>query len=1823
MQFTPSQATDHLKESVASYLESQYRISHPLVFSERSEYLRRTGVIAQEPFIESTPAFSTGRYIRDIEDECPASAPDGLGRLMEFGVPVGRFPLYTHQEKALLASDGDAPNLLIATGTGSGKTEAFVLPILAKILRESGRWQSPEGMTPVEGFFESKRWHHSRRNERRPAALRAIILYPMNALVNDQISRLRRVLALNGSPEYQRNRLNGNLIHFGMYTGLTETTGGPNSAYKRNRYARYMGQIREQWDSIPADARTAGNWPVPDSPEMLCRWDMQAAPPDILVTNYSMLEYMLIRPLESGIFEKTRRWLAESPDNTLTLVLDEAHTYTGARGTEVAHLVRRLKESLGIESGDGKLRAIATSASIPVHQEGAENLIKQFSSDLFGEPSDSFTLIQAGIDRTNAQPTKDKAVMEGFARFHDRFSLVNPWPAMEDLSVHLGLPFPERSLDPRVAMYNMLVENNDVLWLRDRVARNATLLSELTREQWIGEADDKDKERATSGVLSAGSFARPEPDPDTQPLLSIRVHPFFRGVPGFWACMNPKCSEVPEDFKGERPVGKLYSDPRMWCGCGSRVLEIFTCRKCGLLFLGGIPDEGPGSLWPWSSDFSIGHFSQQPDSPHVFAVEVPNPDHRKTHRSMTTTLPCPEWETGARPTYEVEQSRDRDTQKVLSTFPAQCPRCQNNRFSGSSSSAPREIVEPLSTTGFKTVSVLMGDTLRIQPSADSEDQFRPKALVFTDSRQNAAQLAADIRRDHLNDTFRQLLYRSFLICPTCTGSGIVTERNYVIGEGQYTQDKCCEYCKGSGQISNPQPMRYGDIRDRVIDLQIERGFNPTGNHITDAHRLLEEDNDAVYKEAMIAFDVMCNREIIQDDFGLEPLALGIWSIRLPDRLGQFDGMTESETRSFISIITRILATENILLPPRPMTWREWPRDESRMPKYERKRIVKWDYPDHKQNLAAFSLNLYRKIGRYVNSVARTLKERHLIESRKDWLQDKTDILWDLLTGNDVLMPAGPNVKLNRGPYLRPHGIPIDKFELHPIGDKVFRCTACRYVMGEVVFGVCYRCGQQCELVEPDSIQNFYRKTALLASPGSSYPDPYPVRAVEHTAAIPREEARSIERWFQDLYLPDEREGDHRVEMLSVTTTMEMGIDIGSLLSVGLRNVPPSVASYQQRAGRAGRRGAAVATVSTYALDRSHDQYYFHNPKQIVSEPPRVPTLYISNEVIARRHARSMVLSKFFTSWHQQKGSASPFEAWGSVSDFRTSNGRAALLEYLKANRYSLIEEVSRIVEGFEDAQIDRWLQVLVREVNNAVKQESQRGNKSELLRVLMDQGLLPKYAFPVDVVNLAMPFEQEADDHLYEYQDYGTDMTRDLKIALSEYAPGAQILRGKFPDTYIYTSAGVYDPNETQPEYFPSERVDRCRRCHAVNLRLISHPALTVCSKCLDSDIETIPYIQPKGFTVDLAKSRGGRRRYNATGGRARAGFTSHAQLLVGESAMEVGERCDPYAPDLFVNVNVGELLMVNKGMANEDDADPGFRICKDCGRMLDEGETRHKYPSNVPPHGYPSGPRAGWNCPNTRGDASVVGLVHRFFSEVAILALDIPTSMDAPFVEPSGVAAWYSFGTLLKESASRLLQIAPDELHVGVRPMRDRHGRVLGEVFIYDDVPGGAGHARAIRDNLKIVANEALRMGLSCPNPECASACYHCILGYRNQHIHNLLDRRLGSSLLKYMLRGEIPARIHDGFDDLAHSISEYTRAEWRVLEGANVEGEHIPIVFETKDRSRVGVLPVHPLARRPPGEALNRIHAISDIRVMAFTTFDMERRPFWIANQMLRNFQ
>ena len=362
---------------------------------------------------------------------------------------------------------------------------------------------------------------------------------------------------------------------------------------------------------------------------------------------------------------------------------------------------------------------------------------------------------------------------------------------------------------------------------------------------------------------------------------------------------------------------------------------------------------------------------------------------------------------------------------------------------------------------------------------------------------------------------------------------------------------------------------------------------------------------------------------------------------------------------------------------------------------------------------------------------------------------------------------------------------------------------------------------------------------------------------------------------------------------------------------------------------------------------------------------------------------------------------------------------------------------------------------------------------------------------------------------------------------------------------------------------------------------------------------------------MDSALPDGGKSKYQS-GGRGRAGYAPSAQLLVGESALESGRRARPFAPNLYSHTRAGDLFARNMGADGK-----GFLICPDCGRLLDENAPgEHRYPAPVPPHrGYKTGARAGWRCPNKTDFGNYVALGHKFNSEVISLALDMPRGLDAPFVEPSGRAVWVSFGALMGEAAARVLQISPDEMQVGVRPMRDGFGRVQGEAFIYDDVPGGAGYARAIQDNLEEVARTALDMGKSCPNPDCAAACYHCLMGYRNQWMHNLLDRELGASVLEFALNDRRPSVDRARARGMAEGVIEYARSSWKVADDCP---EPFIAVFEPRKGERVGILPVHPLQAKPGAGDRRVLRESAGVIPRAYTTFDLSRRPFWVANDL-----
>lgn len=1787
----PHTVANRLKETLCTYLETAYRISHPTVIEERARLLRQGEVVSQTPFVETTPLFRRGERLHDLELPW---IPEALSELAQFGLPTNRFPLWKHQEQALRAAwdeEGNPRNLIVATGTGSGKTECFYLPILSDILREALNWPAPTREAAAgEWNGQLRTWLHQRRHEARPAAIRAIVLYPMNALVNDQLRRLRRILALDDALRWQDENLHGNRIYFGRYTSQTELPGSPEVAHRRERWREYQGRIQAGWDTVGATIRNSGGWPRTDGSEMLCRWDMQAAPPDIIITNYSMLEYMLVRPIEAPIFDQTRDWLANSEDHILTLVLDEAHTYTGARGTEVSYLIRRLFERLG--ASPDQVRCIATSASLGKTEEDLRK-VTRFASDLFSHSEDRFTVIQAEEEQVpnNLDAPSDKE-LQAFADFQKALEETTRRDQSSDedrilrasnkLLSDLGLEID--GSDASQILYNALETFPRLLDIRQRTARNAQSLDNIADLLWNNIGDKNQRHSATAGLLSAGAYARPKgsADLDAPPLLPSRLHLMFRGLPGIWACVDPNCSQVAETDQGQRPCGRLYVEPRIWCECGARVLEVFSCRICGLLFLGGVPDDD-GRLWPYERSLEGGF--QDYDSYQVFAVENPGApatgrqgwaeERRSLHTTAIETRP----EVRDTRTVWVNSQGGGENERGR---PYECPRCNARR------SPRREIIEPLRSTGPQSFTVVMEDSFRIQAPRGPQEQseqvqaeprprwFQPrdeekeaavpptgnpnrgrKALVFSDGRQDAAMLAGSLTYLHARDLFRQLLL-------------------VALNESQ------------------DREVPVEELRDRIFNLSVSRGIDPTLGEVENFWSHWEANQHAAQQLSGDIIDTYLRREIADREVGVEALGLAQWVLDSRifnlDYLPALSPFGQSETPALLYAVLRILAGENLLLPA-DRNPENWPLEL--VEPYYRRIIVR--PPSQTQNALVWEASRNNRLTRYLSAVA------HSVELEQDGLANLMENLWeDYLRDRILTTTSGTS---------RPGwGLPITRLALAPLPEKVLICTSCGYLSAETVRGICIRCHGRCEEIYSSEIserqRNYYHHLALQATSDEEYPDPFPMRALEHTAQISATDSANRERHFQDQFIPSggEQENPHecRVDILSVTTTMEMGIDIGDLTVVGLHNTPPTVANYQQRAGRAGRRSDGVATVLTYARDRSHDQYYYSRVAEIVTGDVRVPEVHLDNPVIAQRHIHALILQRFFLNRVQLDEANNLLAAFGSVSSFR--GGEPSGLEQLRGLltegefRNAIEDSASRIVPN-RTGELTQWLNDLPGQIEQTL--ESVRGEE-DLLEVLIKQGVLPRYAFPVDLV--ALWIEEPT------RYNRGEEVQRDLQIALSEYAPDGEVVI----DGWVYTSTGLYTPFVENPSYEADSWFYECPDCRYIQIaeQTDVRPDWTACPICM-RQVEgshrrrPAPAIRPRGFRTDWTEGPGKHRGES----RERVGFATTVQLHAGDTARSEGEQLR--SGRLWIHHRVGDLYVVNRG-DSELYQEPGFWICSRCGRSLESGGENH----NVPEHVAGSHSR---RCPGQAAQKAI--LLHGFRSDVALVAVELPATLAANPIYPRGRAVWLSFGNALLRAAATNLQIDTNELAVGMRPWRHPDGRLMGEVFLYDTLPNGAGYADEFVRNIEQILEVAHDICANCRNTDCETACYRCLLDYGNQRNHALLNRDIAIDLLDFIREGREPEisveRQERALDHLEHfALLGYNLAPAIVHNFGR--RRQISRVLTTPEGSRISLWPIHTL-RIPPEEYTTAARDMGTIPVY-ISEFDLNVRPFWVWNQILR---
>ena len=435
----PIGSFDIIKENFLRYVKTAFKTKFESVEAEREVLLNQDKVLYREPWIELLPEYlSSGKYIKDLTtDDLPGLSQKQIDIFKglvngngETGLAPEYFKLHDHQTKMLKQALA-GKNCIITSGTGSGKTESFLLPLFAQLAKELAVWNAPDEKSAnvdswwrddnvlnaneivnVEGGYTLSEEVQQRGHDNRTPGMRAMIIYPMNALVEDQMTRLR--IALDSEPvrEWFNTNANNNSIYFGRYNGATPIPGklealnddgthGINRS-KVNRLRKALATIEENANRVEefinenskegkeADELRAFFQRL-DGAEMRNRFDMQAAPPDILITNFSMLGIMLMRAIDAPIFETTKSWLncedlpeekreAERPNRVFHLVIDELHLYRGTQGTEVAYLLKLVLKRLGLHPKHSQLKILASSASL---DPGDEESLK-YVGDFFG-----------------------------------------------------------------------------------------------------------------------------------------------------------------------------------------------------------------------------------------------------------------------------------------------------------------------------------------------------------------------------------------------------------------------------------------------------------------------------------------------------------------------------------------------------------------------------------------------------------------------------------------------------------------------------------------------------------------------------------------------------------------------------------------------------------------------------------------------------------------------------------------------------------------------------------------------------------------------------------------------------------------------------------------------------------------------------------------------------------------------------------------------------------------------------------------------------------------------------------------------------------------------------------------------------------------------------------------------------------------------------------------------------------------------------------------------------------------------------------------------
>lgn len=1658
MAFNPIAVLDQVTEEYRHYIQTEFRAKDATLRQRLDEALDRRHFLAREPFFQAHRPFRSGKRWRDLPLDAKI-AEVMENRAKRFGAKEWEHA-YTHQSGAIdeLLSSHARP-VVVTTGTGSGKTESFLLPVLHNALVDARSFDGRPGLT-------------------------AILIYPMNALANDQ-----------------RERIDAYLEDAGLA-----------NAVRVEQYDR---------SATPED-----------------RQRMREKPPHVLLTNYMMLEYLLVRPADrDAIFANHR---------CRFVVLDEVHSYRGSLGANISLLIRRLRAHLVAARQDLQ----ASSQPTMTHQ--------RFPALVPVGTSATIKSVKEGGDPAANRAERDQAVREFFSRVagvvdpatiqvfgEELQDQVVPADAAYTASPVTGLMVdPSNPESVRLAACRLagVAQNTPVA----EAARRCRLLWDLNRwlvraplslEQLAGRVVAEVPQRMSGAIevvidevhaaLLVGT-ALPDGAPN---VLRLRVHRFFRGGWRFHRCLSPQCGHLQP--MGEERCGK----------CGGQTAPLLLCRSCGADYVA--LDGTPGK------EMTPAHISQGTDQPGWLVYEPgrfsgtvnADEDDDEDETGSGTPSPATSGKKGkaggkaaaprARGTLEgklnygtLEFSTDPGfpgTLVVLTQTAKRCLCC-----GGSAGSHPVITrVEMGTSAAVKVLAEGVVESLHEANQGREGYDGKDRLLIFADSRQDAAHQARFIEFTGRYDRMRQRVYS-------------LLEKHGPMNVQRLVELLGVEASNRGGNPYLPTDSNAGLWGDQLKRVQAWE----------EAPLIDQLAANANYRGTLVNLGLIEVRYAELGTFVKE---------RAGDLCRQF-GITAEQLAHICRCVLDDMRTHSAF--SRPMLRHH--------PSYVGcpETLKASDWERSVKSPAGYACDSQGKAIRWFDPHAvppgvrvRSIARREGGRGRSPAIQR----IVETLVGRFGGVTHGPDdavavIQLLQGRYVMPVELfgwrqPIRLLQVNDEAVELLtttarsrvRCEVCMRPMASAAVGApCPRCHGKAA-VWPETEFGTSRAVRRV-----QWGTVVPLSAGEHTAQVPAEVRKVLEQKFKG-------EVASSLNVLACSPTLEMGIDVGGLEAVAMRNIPPRPDNYAQRGGRAGRR-ARVGLVVGYANRRPHDQYFYDHPEEMIAGEVPTPTFSLANRDVLLRHAAAIAFGAADPGLAGQMGAYVSVDGQiqqpevdrlkGAVAAKVDHASKLALHAFgpqlaaagiteagLKEHLSSLSDRIQFVVgqTARQVQELRQSIKTFAEKLNHqqaairasnlikrllGIREESQSSGNREAddrsagypLRRFAEFGILPGYEFPTEPAALRLLSDEFEDDPI----------TTDRRFGIGQFQPEAPV----FARTKRWRVSGIDTSSPWNPRVEgPSWQYMVCPDCR-LRYRVPEHQ---MCPRCGNHDsVKDVPAIEFGGFVAtrneapvmseeDRFAARDLVRLYPQWNGslvrRWVIGDGWDLQLRRSETVDWINEGPKPTDAEF----KAGQCLH-EEGL--------GYTPCGMCGRLLSSAPAAGA--TKADPFGHSQG------CPRKGQSPTRIAIATTKNVETLRLIIPVPAADATDPRSSEAIQAWgRSLGEALLAGVQHVYMIDDDELAFDLegpwsRCTDGKHATFVS-LTLTDPTVGGSGYLERIATELNVVADHAIK---HLDHPDCDTACYRCLKAYGNQRFHTLLQWPLAIPTLE-VLRDAVPVARDAGYSD------------------------------------------------------------------------------------------